>query len=88
VTPLEELRSIGSFSGAMFKVLEDFNARLEAVEAHMPMLEVLKPHFEEQQRAIKERAEQEASREREPDLPASPVPIVAAARNIDEEGKR
>ena len=42
MTPLEELRSIGSFSGAMFKVLEDFEARLKAVEAHGPILSEIK----------------------------------------------
>ena len=57
MSKLEELRQHGgSFPGALVNVLEEFEARLKALEAHAPMLDTLAPEY---QRELQRRAEAE-----------------------------
>jgi len=62
MSKLDEIRSSGSFPGALYNVLVEFEQRLKDLEAHHPMLTSLKAEYDvhlarqaEQEQAAAER---------------------------------
>jgi hypothetical protein len=75
---IDELRQThGSFPGGLFNVLQDFDERLKALETHKPMLDSLKPEYDEHIARQQAEAEQPPAEQPPAEQPPAEQPGTA-----------